>query len=191
MKKVILGILAIVLIGWALFDYVSNEATKNETKKNNSVISSNTDDDVIETNAVGTKRGSIAPQFELETIDGKVISLEDLRGKKVFINFWATWCPPCRAEMPDIQRFYEDEEVVVLAVNLTHTEDSLSTVRGFIEDGDFTFPVLVDQEGKVAEMYKVNAYPTSYLIDSDGRIQYIALGAMNYDLMVKEFGKLE
>lgn len=191
MKKVIVGILAIVLTGWALFDYVSKETSKNGPKNNDVVISSNQGYDAVETDEVGTLRGNIAPQFELETIDGKVISKEDLKGKKVFINFWATWCPPCRAEMPDMQSFYEDEEVVVLAINLTHTEDSLSTVKSFIEEGEFTFPVLVDPEGKIADMYKVSAYPTSYMLDSDGRIQYMALGAMNYDLMVKEFGKLE
>ena len=179
------------LIGWALFDYVSNQMKINENRNNNPVISSNTDNNIEETNQIGIERGSIAPELKLETIDGKEVSLEDFRGKKVFINFWATWCPPCRAEMPDIQRFYEDEDVVVLAVNLSHTEDSLSTVKSFIEDGGFTFPVLLDKEGKVAETYKVYAYPTSYLIDSDGRVQYTALGAMNYDLMVREYGKLE
>lgn len=191
MKKLIFGVLAVSLIGWALFDYVSNQMKINENRNNNPVISSNTDNNIEETNQIGIERGSIAPELKLETIDGEEISLEDFRGKKVFINFWATWCPPCRAEMPDIQRFYEDEDVVVLAVNLSHTEDSLSTVKSFIEDGGFTFPVLLDKEGKVAETYKVYAYPTSYFIDSDGRVQYTALGAMNYDLMVREYGKLE
>lgn len=191
MKKLIFGILAASLISWAVYDYVSNQINLNETRGNNPVVSSNTDNNVTDTNKVGTQRGNIAPELELETLDGNVVSLEDFRGKPVFINFWATWCPPCRAEMPDIQRFYEDKDVVVLAVNLSHTEDSLSTVRSFSEDRDLTFPVLVDKEGIVAETYKVHAYPTSYLIDADGRVQYMALGAMNYDLMVKEFSKVE
>lgn len=180
MKKVILGLLLIAMIGYALYEYIS---TQSDT--------STSDIEIAETDIVGVRRGNIAPDFSLETLNGEVLSLSEFKGKKVFVNFWATWCPPCRAEMPDIQTFSEDEDVVVLAINLMHTEDSLLTVDNFIKDRDFTFPVLMDESGEVADQYLVQAYPTSYMIDSKGRIQYIALGAMNYDLMVRELGKLE
>ena len=191
MKKVLFGLLLIIMIGYALFEYISTQSNQTVTGTNNPVVSSNTDIEVAETNVVGIRRGNIAPDFSLETLEGEVLSLSEFKGKKVFLNFWATWCPPCRAEMPDIQKFSENEDVVVLAINLTHTEDSLLTVDNFIQDRGFTFPVLLDKNGEVAEQYRVQAYPTSYMIDAKGRIQYIALGAMNYDLMVREFGKLE
>ncbi|KAB2494281.1 TlpA family protein disulfide reductase [Priestia endophytica] len=179
------------MIGYALFEYISTNSDKTVTSTNNPVVSSNTNIENTETNEVGIGRGNIAPDFSLETLEGKVVSLSEFKGKKVFLNFWATWCPPCRAEMPDIQKFSEDEDVVVLAINLTHTEDSLLTVDNFIQDRGFTFPILIDKNGEVAEQYRVQAYPTSYMIDSEGRIQYIALGAMNYDLMVRESEKLD
>ena len=191
MNKVIFGLLLIAMIGYALFEYISTQSNQIVTGTNNPVVSSNTDIEVAETNVVGIRRGNIAPDFSLETLEGEVLSLSQFKGKKVFLNFWATWCPPCRAEMPDIQKFSEDEDVVVLAINLTHTEDSLLTVDNFIQDRGFTFPVLLDKNGEVAEQYRVQAYPTSYMIDAKGRIQYVALGAMNYDLMVREFEKLE
>ncbi|WP_179966054.1 peroxiredoxin family protein [Lysinibacillus antri] len=189
MRKVIFGVLLIAMISYALFEYISTQSNQSET--GNPVVSSNTDIDIEETNVVGIQRGNVAPDFSLETLKGEVMSLSDFKGKKVFLNFWATWCPPCRAEMPDIQKFSEDEDVVVLAINLTHTEDSLTTVENFIQDRAFTFPVLKDENGDVAELYRVQAYPTSYMIDSKGTIQYVALGAMNYDLMIREFEKLK
>ncbi|MFL0504777.1 TlpA family protein disulfide reductase [Ureibacillus sp. 179-F W5.1 NHS] len=191
MKKVIFGLLLIAMIGYAFYEYNSSQSDTTVTSKKTPVISSNTDIEIEETNEVGIRRGNIAPNFTLETLEGEVLSLSDFKGKKVFINFWATWCPPCRAEMPDIQKFSEDEDVLVLAINLTHTEDSLLTVDNFIQEKGFDFPVLVDENGEVAELFRVQAYPTSYMIDTSGRIQFVALGAMNYDLMVKEYKKLK
>lgn len=191
MKKVIFGLLLIAMIGYAFYEYNSSLSDTTVTSKKTPVISSNTDIEIEETNEVGIRRGNIAPNFTLETLEGEVLSLSDFKGKKIFINFWATWCPPCRAEMPDIQKFSEDEDVIVLAINLTHTEDSLLTVDNFIQEKGFDFPVLVDENGEVSELFRVQAYPTSYMIDTSGRIQFVALGAMNNDLMVKEYKKLK
>ncbi|WP_235616060.1 TlpA family protein disulfide reductase [Metasolibacillus fluoroglycofenilyticus] len=189
MKKVVLSLFLIAMVGYALVEYISAHSSRIST--NTPVISSNTDMEITETNDVGIRRGNIAPNFTLETLEGETLSLSEFKGKKVFLNFWATWCPPCRAEMPDIQKFSEDEDVLVFAINLTYTEDSLITVNNFIQDKGFTSPVLIDKNGEVAELFRVQAYPTSYMIDSNGRIQYVALGALNYDLMVKEFRKLK
>lgn len=191
MKKILFSLLLVVMIGYALFEYLSIQSDEAVTGTNYPVISSNTDTEIPETNKVGNRRGDIALDFSLETLEGEILSLSQFKGKKVFLNFWATWCPPCRAEMPDIQKFSEDENVVVLAINLTHTEDSLVTVNDFIEDGGFTFPVLIDKNGEVAEQFRVVAYPTSYMIDTNGIIKYVSLGALNYDLMVRESRKLK
>lgn len=179
------------MIGYALIEYISTQSNEVATGTNNPVISSNTDIESVDTDIMGIRRGNIALDFSLETLEGELLSLSEFKGKKVFLNFWATWCPPCRAEMPDIQKFSENEDIVVLAINLTHTEDSLTTVDNFIQDRAFTFPVLIDRNGEVAEQFRVQAYPATYMIDSNGRIQYIALGALNYDLMVREFKNLK
>lgn len=169
MKKIILVIIIVGMLGWAVYDFVINR----------------------DSTEVGTSVGDMAPDIELTTLNGETVKLSDYRGNKVFVNFWATWCPPCRAEMPDIQKFDNDEDVQILAVNLTSTEKSVDDVQKFVDELGLTFPILKDEKGKVEQMYKVNAYPTSYLIDSDGVIRKVALGAMNYEMMVQEFEKIK
>ncbi|KKE78675.1 redoxin domain-containing protein [Oceanobacillus caeni] len=169
MKKIILVIIIVGMLGWAVYDFVINR----------------------DSTEVGTSVGDMAPDIELTTLNGETVKLSDYRGNKVFVNFWATWCPPCRAEMPDIQKFDNDEDVKILAVNLTSTEKSVDDVQKFVDELGLTFPILKDEKGKVEQMYKVNAYPTSYLIDSDGVIRKVALGAMNYEMMVQEFEKIK
>jgi len=119
-----------------------------------------------------------APDFTLKDLDGNTVRLSDLRGKVVFLNFWATWCPPCRAEMPDIEkvhRKYRDQDVVVLGIDL---RESASTVRPFVEDGGYTWAFLLDTTGEVGSMYRVGAIPTSFFIDKKGIIRAVTIGGM-------------
>jgi len=119
------------------------------------------------------------------------VQLSDYRGKRVIVNFWATWCPPCRAEIPDFQKLYEKKDVEILAVNLTETEESTEGVEEFVKEFGMTFPVVMDENSDVSNTYQVSAYPTSYMIDSNGRIQFVAMGALNYDLMIQEYEKMK
>ena len=115
--------------------------------------------------------GELAPDFVLEATDGTSVSLADLRGRPVFVNFWATWCPPCRAEMPDISQVAEenrDSGMIVLGVNLQ--EDREPVVR-YAQTLGLTFPLLLDRCGAVATRYNVTGLPTSYFIDREGRIR--------------------
>ncbi|HUV43418.1 MAG TPA: TlpA disulfide reductase family protein [Dehalococcoidales bacterium] len=124
-----------------------------------------------------------APDFTLKDLDGNTVRLSDLRGKVVFLNFWATWCPPCRAEMPDIEkvhRKYRDRDVVVLGIDL---RESVSTVRAFIGEGGYTWTFLLDTTGKVGSMYQVRGIPASYFIDRKGVIRAVAIGAMTGQAM--------
>ncbi|GAW92532.1 TlpA family protein disulfide reductase [Calderihabitans maritimus] len=123
--------------------------------------------------------GEQAPDFTLTTLDGKKVSLSDYRGKKVLLNFWASWCPPCRAEMPDIQSYHEAHsgEVAVLAVNIMYRETE-EKIRDFLEEGHYTFTVLLDKNYDVQNTYKVRGVPTSYFIDSKGIIRYYKLGPL-------------
>lgn len=111
-----------------------------------------------------------APNFTLTTIDGKTISLIDLKGKNVYINFWATWCPPCKLEMPEIEKLYKDakdSDLVILAVNLG--EDN-KTVTNFMKNKNYHFITLLDSKQAVADLYNVTSIPTSYFIDKNGNL---------------------
>jgi len=121
--------------------------------------------------------GSQAPDFQLNNLDGQSISLSDLRGKPVFINFWATWCPPCRSEMPYIQEIYEEwsgKGLVVLAINIG---ESPSQVEEFMESQNLSFPVLLDTGKNVAQKYNIRGIPTSFFVDKDGVVQEKIIGA--------------
>jgi peroxiredoxin len=120
-----------------------------------------------------------APDFSLQTLDGRTVKLSDYRGQVVLLNTWATWCPPCRAEMPDLEAFYRDHQghgFVVLAVN---SEESADTVTSFLEEHDFTFPVLLDPNGEVTKLYGIRGLPTSFFIDRDGTIQGVWSGQLS------------
>ncbi len=112
--------------------------------------------------------GEPAPQFTLSLEDGRSLALTDLRGHPVLINFWATWCPPCRSEMPDIVRQAQaDEELIVLAVNV---QEDAQTVRAFAEEYEMTMPVVRDEAAELQELYLIRGMPTSFFLDRDGII---------------------
>jgi cytochrome c biogenesis protein CcmG, thiol:disulfide interchange protein DsbE len=124
------------------------------------------------------QKGFLAPDFELKTLDGQSIRLSDLRGKGVILNLWASWCGPCKEEMPAIQKVYEayqQKGLVVLAVNQTLMDDRQS-VEMFSAQYRLTFPVLLDEDGKVGQAYHVQALPSSYFIGPDGIIQDAIVG---------------
>ncbi|PRS47915.1 TlpA family protein disulfide reductase [Bacillus sp. MZGC1] len=120
--------------------------------------------------AIGLEKGDQAPDFELKTLDGQKASLSDYQGKKVLVNFWATWCKPCRTEMPDLDAIRSEyDQVEVLAVNLTTTEKSVDHVAAFADELKLSFPILLDQKG-IQARYQVLSYPTTYILDEKGRI---------------------
>jgi peroxiredoxin len=123
--------------------------------------------------------GDKAPKFKLLGLDGKVHQLSDYAGKNVVINFWGTYCPPCKAEMPAIQKQYEQwrkSDVVVLAVNMG---ESPITVHGFIDPLKTTFPVLLDENFEIRKNYGVIQYPTTFFVKPNGRIAKINVGGMD------------
>ena len=110
--------------------------------------------------------GKLAPDFTLMNLDGEEVSLSDYKGKIVFLNFWATWCPFCVKEMPDFDKLIkENDDLVVLAVDVM--EDK-KTVEEYIEKGGHDFDVVLDEDGKVAMKYLISPLPTTYFIDADG-----------------------
>jgi thiol-disulfide isomerase/thioredoxin len=121
------------------------------------------------------KVGELASDFYFETPEGEASSISQLSGTPVMLNFWATWCTPCRHEMPFLQQLHEEgDELVMLTVNVG---ESSSDVSQFMQDQGFSFPVLLDSNGKVARRYNVTGIPTTFFIDSYGVIQAIKIGA--------------
>ncbi|MEK4199861.1 TlpA disulfide reductase family protein [Cytobacillus sp. FSL K6-0265] len=130
----------------------------------------------------GLKIGTKAPEFMLQTIEGENISLTDFRGKKVMLNFWATWCAPCKQEMRDFQLFYQnkkDANIEIIAVNI----DTKSNVGKYIERLGITFPVLLDENDHINEIYQVLVIPTTYFIDEEGVIRDKYYSAMPLSLI--------
>lgn len=124
------------------------------------------------------REGFLAPDFSLNTPDGATFTLSNLRGQPVLVNLWATWCPPCRAEMPAIQKLYDeykDQGFVVLAVNMTY-QDNPSAVAPFMQNNGLNFPILLEETGKVAEKYELRSLPSSFFIDRNGIIQEVVIG---------------
>jgi peroxiredoxin len=126
--------------------------------------------------SVEAKQGSLAPDFLLPKLDGGDLRLSDLRGKAVIVNLWATWCTPCRKEMPQFVAAYDrykDEGLVVVAVNV---QESASIIRPFAEDFGMEFPVVLDKRGAVSDSYRLIGLPMTYFIDRDGVIRSVFQG---------------
>src|SRR5699024_7934536 len=189
MKRVLLIVVIVAMFGWALYDFVLSSDKEEKAEGDESVLSEEDgEEDGIE---VGLEKGNRAPDFELETLDGESIKLSDLQGKPVYLNFFTSWCPPCRAEAPDMQKFHEESDVQVLAVNMYEREHNTDDVPEFIDEFGLTLPIVIDDSLEVTYRYGVQVMPTTYLLDSDGLIVNIAQGPMNYDMMVDVFSDIE
>jgi cytochrome c biogenesis protein CcmG/thiol:disulfide interchange protein DsbE len=130
--------------------------------------------------------GRQAPEFELRLLDGTLVRLSDYRGRVVFLNFWASWCPPCRAEARLLEaafRIYRDRDVVFLGVNIQDTEEG---ARRFIEEFGITYPNGRDSQSRIAIDYGVYGIPETFFIDREGRITYKHIGALGAETLVQK-----
>jgi peroxiredoxin len=172
------NILAVVvllgLVGWGVYDYLnSNNSVKEEQRD------------------IGIDIGYTAPDFTVNTLDGERVSLSDYRGKMVILNMWATWCGPCRVEMPEMQRFYEKFKyegngVEILAVNMTFRDD-VQTIKEFVNEFGLTFPILLDEKNTVGSLYRVLNIPSTWFIDEEGVIREKHIGPMTEDMMKRVY----
>lgn len=190
MKKAIIILIIVGMLGWAVYEFILS-ADEGGNITTSEYEDANIKEESVESNEVGIRKGQIAPDFELKTLDGETVRLSDYKGKRVMLNFWATWCPPCRAEMPDMEKFKRDKDVKILAVNLLGTEASLENVQKFVDELKLTLTIPLDEKSAISNQYQIVAYPTSFMIDSNGRIQSVVMGAMNYDFMVQGFEMMQ
>ena len=121
-----------------------------------------------------------APDFNLKDQYGVVHSLENYKGKVIFLNFWATWCPPCKKEMPDIENIYKEygenkKDVVILGVN----SEKENEVKKFLKDKGYTFPTVIDENSEVMRKYFIQAFPTSFVIDKEGNVYGYVMGGLS------------
>ncbi len=134
--------------------------------------------------------GAPAPGFALKNFDGTTLMLKDLVGKVVILNFWASWCPPCRTEMPLLERMwtaYKERDVVIVGIN--SGQDTWNDARAFLRTHKVTYPNVRDETGRVAATYGVVAMPTTFFIGRDGRVQERFVGAFVGDVGDEELGK--
>ncbi|PSL43219.1 peroxiredoxin [Salsuginibacillus halophilus] len=189
LKNILIGLLLAGMLSWTLIDAIdwgTEESTEQESGGAGDLAP-------VPEGEIGLDEGDYAPDFTLETLAGEEMSLYDVRGeKKVMLNFWATWCPPCRAEMPDMQEVYEEQDgIEIIAVNLTDSEPGVGQVEDFADDYGLTFPILLDHDVDVATNYDIQPVPTSYFIDTEGRVQHVALGAVNQAFMLQQFNDMD
>jgi peroxiredoxin len=142
---------------------------------------------------VSTEVGRAAPDFLLETPDGGQIRFSDLRGKPVLVNFWASWCTPCRKEMPEIVRAYGERKDAGLQIVAVDLQENVDQVRAFASEFGMTFPIAIDRTGSVGDAWRiggpVQGIPSSYFIDADGVVQARVFGPLTQQTLAENLAK--
>ena len=143
----------------------------------------------------GLNKGDLAPDITMTNLAGEEVKLSDYRGKKVVLNFWATWCPPCRAEMPHMQTYYEEnkekENLEIIGFNMTFSGDSIEKVEQFVASYKLTFPIFTTFDENVIDQYNVLTMPSTYFIDEEGRIQRSIRGPVDEDSLAFYIKEME
>lgn len=187
-KKYLLTMVIILLASGIIFiNLWKSLAVQPNNDKEEVETSTMENENIPGTDLSQVTEGKPAPDFALTNLAGETAKLSDYNGKKVILNFWATWCPPCKAEMPHMQNFYENNKengIEVVTVNLTNMEKSRSDIEKFVKDYSLSFEVLLDEEGTIGMQYQAFTIPTSYIIDSNGIISKKIVGPMDEDMMI-------
>ena len=174
--------------GYSTGKDATNSGDKENDETNNSVSNNGSSE---ESNKAESNK-TPAIDFELKDQYGKTHKLSDYKGKVVFLNFWATWCPPCKMEMPDIQKIYEKyekqgekSEVIVLSVAAPNTQDEkdVEGIKAFLEENGYTYPVLMDDGGYTFGAYRISSLPTTFMIDKEGNVFGYVQGGLAQEAM--------
>ena len=181
-KKTVGYIITALIIGTLIFIMVQNTTAKKDSTE--TPVTEVSQQDAMQGEEEGLEQYSPAPDFTLETLAGETVTLSELKGKKVILNFWATWCPPCKAEMPHMESFYskltDEDPVELIAVNVTESEKlGISEVESFVDSYELSFPIPLDQTAEVTQKYGVFSMPTTFMIDTQGRIAQKVIGPLD------------
>lgn len=134
--------------------------------------------------------GHPAPDFALKNLAGETIRLSDFKGKAVIVNFWATWCPPCRAEFPELQETAIENKDNLVIIGVNHTSgDTPALIPGFVDEFGITFPIVLDETGETVKTYGVLGLPTSVFIDKNGRVQEVFTGIINKNYIERKLAQ--
>lgn len=188
MRNWILIVLIVGLGAWAVYDFIDSGQSKDEA-----IEDALNDELSINSGSEGDiDKGDMAPDFQLENTEGEPVNLSDFEGEKILLNFWATWCPPCRDEMPDMQQFHEDnDDGVIIAVNLTASELKAGDVEDFLDEFGVTFNVLLDEDNAIADMYAAHGLPTSFFIKPNGEVHKKVMGGISYEYIEEQFAEMD
>lgn len=195
MKKILilLALLALLSVGCTNKNNTNKANNAEQPQENLSTEESKTEETEVseESETVDKEETIIAPDFELESLDGTMIKLSELRDKNVIINFWATWCDFCVAEMPDLQKLqdtYKDDDLLILAVNVGETKEE---VEKFMEENQINLTVLLDKDSSIANTYGLRSFPSTIAINKKGEVVSGYVGMLTYEQMETLYGYFE
>lgn len=173
MKRLIFTVIIIIFAGFSFYFYISNDKTTYTAP------------------AVGITAGKTAPAFTLPSLSGVNVKIDAANDKKIFVlNFWTTWCPPCREEMPELQKFYEQygDKVQFYGIDEQEPPDKVKT---FLQSKGYTYPILLDENQQAGELFKINAIPTTIITDINGIILFRKSGGVTADELKDTLAKAE
>ncbi|MGM0378303.1 MAG: TlpA family protein disulfide reductase [Bacillota bacterium] len=157
--------------------------TEKDIEKNDEIEESES-----QSNKKGITKGKIPYDITLKNLEGNTKSLSDYKGKVIFINFWASWCGPCKQEMPDFQKAYENIDNSSFEIFAVNAGEDKSTVKNFVDEYDYNFPIYLDEKAKYSKMYNVRAIPTTLIINKNYKIAKVHIGILT-EKKINEFYK--
>lgn len=157
--------------------------TEKDIEKNDEIEESES-----QSNEKGITKGKIPYDITLKNLEGNTKSLSDYKGKVIFINFWASWCGPCKQEMPDFQKAYENIDNSSFEIFAVNAGEDKSTVKNFVDEYDYNFPIYLDEKSKYSKMYNVRAIPTTLIINKNYKIAKVHIGILT-EKKINEFYK--
>ena len=194
--KLILLLLSLVIIigaAFLLYDRYADSVLGDNLAVTESTVSKEENNSNSESNAT-SEEVPLAPDFTVYDINGNKIKLSDFIGKKVIVNFWASWCGPCKYEMPDFQKAYEKygNNIVFMMVNMTDgSRETVDSAKSFIDKSGYTFPIYFDKDESALYAYFVYSIPATYFISSDGTLMAYARGMINEEALTKGIGLMK
>lgn len=194
LKKLILLSIAVFVVAWVVgTNFFDSEKTVYKVVPN-SMKAKVSEPEVVEYNLEKEEKIK-APEFKVSTLDGEVMKLSEYEGQRVILNFWTTWCPPCKEEMPQLQKYFEEaaekQNTVVLAMNMTDQEEGIAEVQQFVDKNELSFPILLDETDDVSINYGILTIPTTFILDEDGFVEEQILGPITEEMLIEKLGKVQ